>query len=116
MHMATAFKCIKKLFKSNIVSAFLLDYAALCLLKYFLLFFLCEEGVKNASKIYTLSYYVMTYLLTYNSMKKYILVLLFIALGYSNQSYAQSYDGLSDARALAEQGIIVNQSSPSPGY
>lgn len=44
-------------------------------------------------------------------MKKSILLLLFVVLG----SYAAN-DGLSDARALAEQGIIVNQSMASPTY
>lgn len=47
------------------------------------------------------------------SMKK-ILALLFITLACSSHSYAATYDGLSDARALAEQGIIVNQSTMSP--
>ncbi len=51
--------------------------------------------------------------LTHISMKK-ILALLFITLACSSHSYAATYDGLSDARALAEQGIIVNQSTMSP--
>lgn len=58
MHLATVFQCIKKLFKSNIVSSFLLDYALFSLLKYFLLFYFCEEQVKNAFKLGIFSYYV----------------------------------------------------------
>lgn len=58
MHLATVFKCIKKLFKSNIVSSFVLDYALFSLLKYFLFFYLCEEQVKNAFKLGIFSYYV----------------------------------------------------------
>lgn len=53
--------------------------------------------------------------LTHISMKK-ILALLFITLACSSHSYAATYDGLSDARTLAEQGIIVNQSPTSPTY
>lgn len=48
-------------------------------------------------------------------MKK-TLALLFITLACSSHTYAVTYDGLSDARALAEQGIIVNQSAASPTY
>lgn len=47
-------------------------------------------------------------------MKK--IFFLFITIAFSFQSYAASDDGLSDARALAEQGIIVNQSIASPTY
>ena len=50
MHLATAFQCTKKLFKSNIAPLFSLDYALFCLLRYFFLFYFCEEPVKNAFK------------------------------------------------------------------
>lgn len=111
MHVATTFQCIKNLFKSNIEPTFLLDYALISLLKYFLFFYLCEERVKNASKKRLSAYTVLPIiLLKFDSMKKIIFV--FLLLSFS--AFAQTDNGLSDARALAEQGIIVNQSAMSP--
>lgn len=109
--MATTFQCIKILFKSNIALNFLLDYALISLLKYFLFLYLCEEPVKNASKKRHSDYTNLSIIfLKFDSMKKIIFSFLLLSLSVS----AQSDNGLSDARALAEQGIIVNQSALSP--
>ncbi len=76
MHMATTFQCIKILFKSNIALNFLLDYAVISLLKYFLFLYLCEERVKNASKKRSSDYNFFRYFSKISFYEKdYLLIL-----------------------------------------